>query len=56
MDYKIDVLDEIMNFFKTKYILSKDWIRDNYTCISILSIKNQVRDQIDLIDDKNKKE
>lgn len=45
-----------MNFLKIKSIFSKDWVRDNDICLSILLIKNYVRDQIDPIDNKDKKE
>lgn len=55
VDYKMDVLNKIMNFFKTKNILGKDQVRENNVCISMLSIKNYVRDQINLIDNRDKK-
>lgn len=44
------------NFFKTRGILGKDWVRSNNTWISMFSIKNYVRDQIDVIDDGEEKE
>lgn len=52
----MDVLDEIMNFFRTKSILGKNKVRDNNTCISISSTKNHIRDQINLIDNGDEKE
>lgn len=56
VNYKIDVLDKIINFLKIKSIFSKDWVRDNDICLSLLLIKDYVRDQIDPIDNKDKKE
>lgn len=41
---KMDVLDKIINFFKAKGILSKDWVTDNNACISMSLIKNHVKD------------
>lgn len=44
VDDEIKVLDEIINFFKTKCIFGKDWVRNNDVCISMLSTKDHVRD------------
>lgn len=56
VDYKINILDKIMNFLKTKNILSKYWVRNINAKISILLTKNHIRDQIDLIDNEDEKE
>lgn len=45
-----------MNFLKTKGILGKDWVRDDDTCISMSSTKNYIRDQIDLMNNRDEKE
>lgn len=55
IDYKINVLDEIMNFFKIKAIFNKNWVRNNDTLINILSTTDYVRDQIHFINDRNEK-
>lgn len=56
VDYKIDILNKIINFLKTKNIFDKNWIRDNNVCMSILSMKNHVNNQINLINNRDKKE
>lgn len=43
MDYKINIVDEIMTLFKTKPIFNKNWIRENNVCINMLLIKNYIR-------------
>lgn len=48
----MNVFDEIINFFKTKNIFCKNKMRDNNACISILSIKNYIRDQINFMNNK----
>lgn len=55
IDYKIDIINKIMSFLKTKNIFGKDKIRDNNACISILWMEDHIRDKIDLIDNKNEK-
>lgn len=55
LDCKTNVFNKIINFFKTKGILSKDQIRDNNVCISISSIKNYIKDKINFIDNGEKK-
>lgn len=39
VDYKINIIDEIMTLFKTKPIFNKNWIRENNVCINMLLIK-----------------
>lgn len=50
----MNVFDEIIKFFKTKNIFCKNKMRDNDACISILSIKNYIRDQINFMNNKEK--
>lgn len=52
---KIKVLNKIINFFKTKNIFHKDWVKSEDDDINILSTKDQIKDQIDFIDNKNNK-
>lgn len=52
----MDVLDMIINFLKTKSIFGKDLVRGNNACIKILSIKDYIKDQINIINNGDEKE
>ncbi len=56
MDCDANVMTEIQGFLQTSGILSKDWKKGGNNTISMLSKKNHVNDQIDLIDDGDEKE
>ena len=45
-----------MNFLKIKGFLGKNKVKNNDAWISILLTKNYIRDQINLIDNEDKKE
>lgn len=52
----MNILDEIINFLKTKGIFGKDWVRDNDVWISILSVKDHIKNQINLMNNGDEKE
>lgn len=56
VDCDVNVVTEIQDFFQPSGILGKDWTKANDNTISMLSKKNHVYNQIDLIDDGNEKE
>ncbi len=49
-------MTEIQGFLQTSGILGKDWKKIGNNTISILSKKNHINDQIDLMDDGDEKE
>ncbi len=56
MDCDANVLTEIQSFLETSGILVKDWKKGSDNTISMLSKKNHVNDQIDLIDNRDENE
>ena len=51
----MNILDGIINFFKIKNILGKNWIKNDNVWISILTIKDHISDQINLMDNRDEK-
>lgn len=50
------VLDKLREFFYSRDIFDKDWEKSTDTNISILIKMNYIRDQINIINNKDKKE
>lgn len=55
INYEIDILNKLKNYFKTKSIFDQDWKKIDDFWIKKFLTKNYIKNQIELIDNKNKK-
>lgn len=56
VDCKINVLDKLGNYLKSKNILGQNQEKINDLWITMLLTKSYIKDQIELIDNRDKKE